>query len=85
MAIPRTSFRCQYTLLTPLVEGAGRVSKSAATVATFWLTLAKVGGGVSSWLMVAEMTQARARALVKSMVAARFIPSAVLCRCISVI
>jgi hypothetical protein len=37
----RMSFSCWYILSTLSVEGAGIVSKSATTAATFWLTLAK--------------------------------------------
>jgi hypothetical protein len=62
------------------VEGAGRVSKSAAAATTFWLALANVGRGVPSWLMAVAMALTKARALVKSMVAARSISSMALHR-----
>jgi hypothetical protein len=58
------------------VEGAARVSKIAAIVATFWLALAKVGRGVPLWLMAVVVALAQAQALVKSMVVARSVPSA---------
>jgi hypothetical protein len=38
-ATSRIFINCWYTLLILFVEGAGRVSKSAAAVAMFWLTL----------------------------------------------
>jgi hypothetical protein len=50
-ATPRMFFVCWYTILTPSVEGTGRVSKIAAVAATFWLALGKLGYGVPSWLM----------------------------------
>jgi hypothetical protein len=40
-AMPRMSFCWWYTLSTPSVEGVGKVSRSAATAATFYLALAK--------------------------------------------
>jgi hypothetical protein len=43
VVVPRMLFNCWYISPTPSVEGAGNVSKSAATVATFWLALVKVG------------------------------------------
>jgi hypothetical protein len=48
------------------------------------LSLAKVGHGIPSWLMAAPTALARDRALVKSMVAARSVPSVVLHWCSSV-
>jgi hypothetical protein len=39
----RMLFSHWYTSPTPSVDGAGNVSKSAATATTFWLALAKVG------------------------------------------
>jgi hypothetical protein len=54
------SFNCWYTLLALSVEGAGRVSKSDATTATFWLALGKVVCGIPSWLMVTVMALAQA-------------------------
>jgi fatty acid desaturase len=71
-------------LLTPSVEGAGKVSKSVAAAATFWLALAKVRCGVPSWLMAAVMALARVRALVKSMVVAHSVPCVALCHCSSI-
>jgi uncharacterized membrane protein len=62
----------------------GKVSKSTADVATFWLALAKVGRGIPLLLMVAVTALAQAWALVKSMVAAHFISSVALHRCSSV-
>jgi hypothetical protein len=35
VATLRMSFNCWYTLLTPSIEDAGRVSKSVAAVATY--------------------------------------------------
>jgi hypothetical protein len=58
MATPRMFFIYWYTLLTPSVEGAGRVSNSAMAVATFLLALGKVGCGVPSWLMATAMALA---------------------------
>jgi hypothetical protein len=49
----------------------------------FWLDLANVGRGVPSRLMAAATTLARARAMVKSMAAARSIPSMAWHRCTS--
>jgi hypothetical protein len=83
-AMPRMPFSWQYTLSTPSVEDAGRVSKSAAVVATLRLAQAKVGRGIPSWLIAAETALARARALVRSMVVARSAPSVALHRCSSV-
>jgi hypothetical protein len=85
VATSRLSFSYRYTLPTPSVEVAGRVSKSATVVDTFWLALTKVGCGVPSWLMVMAMALARAQAFVKSMVEARSVPSVALHRCSSVI
>jgi hypothetical protein len=62
----RMSFSWQYTLSTLLVEGAGKVSRSAAAMTMFWLVLAKVGHRAPSRLMAAMMSLARARALVNS-------------------
>jgi hypothetical protein len=78
-------FSCRYTLPTLSVQGAGRLSKSVVATAMFWLAPAKVGCGVASWLMVAAMAQAQARALVNSMVVTHSIPSVALHRCSSVI
>jgi hypothetical protein len=36
-------FSWWYTLSTPFAKGAGKVSRSVATIATFWLALAKAG------------------------------------------
>jgi hypothetical protein len=55
VVVPRMPFSWRYTLSTPLVEGADKVSKSVTTVATFWIALEKVGHDVPSWLMVAAM------------------------------
>jgi hypothetical protein len=60
----KTFFNYWYTLLTPFVDCPGRVSKSAAAIATFWLALGKVAGGVPSWLMATAVALALARALV---------------------
>jgi hypothetical protein len=73
-AVPRVFFTYRYTLLTPSVEDAGRVSKSPAVAATFWLALAKVGCSVPSWLMAAVTALAQARALAKLMVATCSVP-----------
>jgi hypothetical protein len=43
-AAPRMLFSHWYTSPTPLVEGAGNLSRSAATTAMFWLALAKAEG-----------------------------------------
>jgi hypothetical protein len=43
VTVLRMSCSCLYTLSTPSVEGAGRVSRSVAVAATFWPALAKVG------------------------------------------
>jgi hypothetical protein len=80
VAMPRKSFSWQYTMPTSLVEGADKVSKSATTASKFWLALAKVGRGVSSWLVAAVIALARAWALVKLMVVARSVPCVSLCR-----
>jgi hypothetical protein len=48
----RMFFKCWYTLLAPSAEGAGRVSKSVAATATFWLAMGKVVCGVPLGLMV---------------------------------
>jgi hypothetical protein len=53
--------------------------------AMFWLALAKVGCGVPLRLMAMMMALARARALVKLMVAAHSVPSAALHWCSSAI
>jgi hypothetical protein len=55
VAMPRMSFSWRYTLYTPLTRGMSRVSKSAATVATILLSLAKVGHDTPSWLLAAAM------------------------------
>jgi hypothetical protein len=68
-------------MLTLSMEGMGKVSKSKATMATFWLALAKVEHGIPSWLVVAAMALARARALVKLMVASRSVPNMTLHQC----
>jgi hypothetical protein len=48
-AVPRISFSWRYTLSTPSVKGVGKVSRSVAAVATFWLRPLTVdGGGVPS-------------------------------------
>jgi hypothetical protein len=60
----RMFFIYWYTLLTRSVEGVGRVSKSVAVTATFWLALRKVGCGIPSWLMMTAMALDRARAFV---------------------
>jgi hypothetical protein len=60
VAIPWMSFNCWYNFLALSVEGAGRVSKSAAAAATFWLSLGKVVCAVPSWLMAMVMALARA-------------------------
>jgi hypothetical protein len=39
----RMSLSCCYTLSNPSAEGAGKVSRRADVVATFWLAPAKVG------------------------------------------
>jgi hypothetical protein len=77
-------FSWWYTLFAPLVEGAGKVSRSAATTTTFRMTLAKAGLGTPSWLMVVTTSLARAWALVWSIVTARSISSADLWWCSSV-
>jgi hypothetical protein len=47
------SFNWWYTLPTMLVEGAVKVSESAAMVAMFWMALVKVGRGTpSQWMVV---------------------------------
>jgi hypothetical protein len=73
---PRMSFSWPYTLSTPLPKGAGKVSRSAAATAMFWLALMKVGHGTPSRLMAATMALARAQALVRSTVTTRSISSA---------
>jgi hypothetical protein len=80
----RMPFSYRYTLPTLSVEGTGKVFKSVAAAATFWLALAKVRCGIPSWLMVVAMALAQAWALVKSMMAAHSVPSSALHRCISV-
>jgi hypothetical protein len=47
--MPRMSFIWQYTLSTLLVEGVGKVSRSAVATTMFWLAQAKVGNGGPSW------------------------------------
>jgi hypothetical protein len=42
-------------VICPVGRGAGKVSRSTATVATFLLALVKVSHGGRSWLMVAAM------------------------------
>jgi hypothetical protein len=37
----RMSFSCSYTLSTPSVEGAAKVSSSAVMIAKFWMALVK--------------------------------------------
>jgi hypothetical protein len=59
------SFNWWYTLPTTLVEGVGKVSRSAATAATFWLALAKVGRGTPSQLMAVVIALARVWPLVR--------------------
>jgi hypothetical protein len=80
-AMPRMSFRRWYTLSTPSVKGMCNVSKSTATVATFWLALVKVRCGDPSQLMVATIAPAQAQAMVKSMGVARSISSMASWRC----
>jgi hypothetical protein len=58
------SFSWWYTMSIPSVEGMGKVSKSVAAAAMFWLALAKVGCGIPSWLMSVAMALAQAQALV---------------------
>jgi hypothetical protein len=43
VVVPRMLFSHWYTSPTSVVEGAGNVSRCAATVATLWLDMAKVG------------------------------------------
>jgi hypothetical protein len=57
------------------MEGADKLSKSAAAVATFWQALAKVGCDGTSRLMMVAMALAQVQALVRSMVIARSILS----------
>jgi hypothetical protein len=42
-AVSRMLFSHWYTMPTPLVKGAGNMSRSAAVAATFWLALVKAG------------------------------------------
>jgi hypothetical protein len=72
------SFSYRFTLLTPSVESAGRVSKSDVATTKFWLALTEVGCVAPSWFMVVAMALARALELVKSMVVACSIPSVAL-------
>jgi hypothetical protein len=58
VVMPRMSFSWWYTLSTSSVEGVGKVSRSAATVATFWLALANTGCYIPSWLMAAATSLA---------------------------
>jgi hypothetical protein len=64
--MPRISFSWRYTLPTPSVEGSGKVSRSVAVAATFWLALVKVGHGAPSRLMVVATSLALAWAEVMS-------------------
>jgi hypothetical protein len=72
------SFSYRFTLLTPLVESTGRVSKSDVAMTKFWLALTEVGCITPSWFMVVAMALGRALALMKSMVVAYSIPSVAL-------
>jgi hypothetical protein len=54
-ATARMFFICWYTLLTPSVEGVGRVSKSVVATTTFFLALGKVGCGIPLWLMATAL------------------------------
>jgi hypothetical protein len=60
------------------VEGTGKVSKSAAMAAMFWLAQVMVGCGAPSRLMVVAMALARAWSLMRSMVVAHYVLSVAL-------
>jgi hypothetical protein len=60
----------------------GKVSKSAAAAAMFWLALAKVGRGVPLLLMVVATALAQAQTLVKSIIVAHSV-SIMALRCCS--
>jgi hypothetical protein len=68
VVMPRMSFSVRYTLSTPSAEGVGKVSRSAAATAMFWLTLAKVGRGLPLLFMVAAMSLAWPRTVARSIV-----------------
>jgi hypothetical protein len=55
----RMSFNYWYTSLALSTKGAGKVSKSDAATATFWLALGKVVCGVPSLLMAMALTRAQ--------------------------
>jgi hypothetical protein len=68
----------------PISEGAGKVSRHAATTAMLWMALAKVGRGASSSLMAVATALARAQALMSSIITTGSISSAGLLWCKSV-
>jgi hypothetical protein len=74
-AMVRISLSWRYTLSTPSAEGAANVSRSTATVVTFWLALVKAGHGPPSRLMAGAMPLGRAWEVVRSTVTTRSVLS----------